>query len=93
MQSMLRLQHVSKSSCRLFTTSSIRHGTPWDRHPPLIARYTESFPVDLFRIGASDKVILRDYQVQKKLGRTSYDLHIQDDGKVHPRPGPNFDGK
>ena len=37
------------------------------------------------------KVVLRDYEEQKKLNRTSYDL-VTKDGKVLPKPGPNFEG-
>jgi hypothetical protein len=62
------------------------------KHPPLIGRYTDAFPVDLFRINASPKVILKDYNAQKKAVRTSYDLQVQEDRKVHPKSGPNFEG-
>ena len=37
------------------------------------------------------QVVLRDYEEQKKLNRTSYDL-VTKDGKVLPKPGPNFEG-
>jgi hypothetical protein len=60
-------------------------------NPPLLGRYT-TIPHELFRINASKKVILRNYEDQKKLGRSSYDLVVQPDGLVHPRPGDTFDG-
>ncbi|KAI8820478.1 uncharacterized protein EV422DRAFT_496888 [Fimicolochytrium jonesii] len=61
------------------------------KRPPLLGRH-RTVPVDLFRINASEKVILRDYTAQKKLKRTSYDLHIHEDGLVYPKDGPNFEG-
>ncbi|KAI9012994.1 hypothetical protein BC832DRAFT_548542 [Gaertneriomyces semiglobifer] len=61
------------------------------KQPPLLGRY-RVVPVDLFRINATDKVVLRDYEAQRKMKRTSYDLHVKEDGLVHPKDGPNFEG-
>ncbi|KAI5849588.1 hypothetical protein DFP73DRAFT_541133 [Morchella snyderi] len=66
------------------TYSSISRG-------PLLGRYT-TVPVDLFRVSATPKVVLRDFDTQNAIGRTSYDLHLGSDGLVHPKPGPNFEG-
>ncbi|KAI9319559.1 hypothetical protein DFJ73DRAFT_635296 [Zopfochytrium polystomum] len=59
--------------------------------PPLLGRH-RVVPVDLFRINNTDKVVLRDYAAQFYLGRPSYDLVVAEDGMVHPRDGPNFEG-
>lgn len=84
---------VSKiCATRLFSSTALR-SQPGGKHQPLIGRYDDTFPDDLFRINASPKVILRNFEAQKKLGRSSYDLHVHEDGKVHPRPGPNFEGE
>jgi hypothetical protein len=66
-------------SRRLFST----------KQPKLLGRYTKT-PIDLFRVNSTEKVVLRDYETQKKLGRYSYDLHLVD-GKVLPKDGPNFE--
>ena len=58
---------------------------------PLLGRY-DIIPCDSFRINTSAKVILRDYDQQMKKGRSSYDLKIAEDGLVHPKPGPDFEG-
>ncbi|KAF9017857.1 hypothetical protein BDZ89DRAFT_1074494 [Hymenopellis radicata] len=54
--------------------------------PPLLGRYT-TVPYELFSINATKKVILRDFAEQKAKGRSSYDLHIHEDGLVHPAKG------
>jgi hypothetical protein len=59
---------------------------------PLLGRYTV-VPVDLFRINASANVILRDYEAQKKKGRSSFDVKLAEDGLVHPKPGDTFEGQ
>ncbi|KAJ6625987.1 hypothetical protein B0H10DRAFT_1782217 [Mycena sp. CBHHK59/15] len=86
----------SRLSCRLafpalrpsahYTTSA-----PAKKLYPLLGRYTV-LPTELFRINSSTDVVLRDYAMQQEKDRTSYDLHIQEDGLVHPKPGPNFEG-
>ena len=59
--------------------------------PPLLGTYNFIYR-DLFRVNATEKVILRDFESQKKLGRSSYDLVLKD-GLVHPAPPTgNFEG-
>ncbi|KAF8316765.1 hypothetical protein DL93DRAFT_2134684 [Clavulina sp. PMI_390] len=96
----LRLSTIATpilSSTRALSTSSpaFTDSTPTPAkpkpNPPLLGRYTKT-PYELFRINASKKVILRDFVDQQKKGRSSYDLHVQPDGLVHPRPGDTFDG-
>ncbi|KAH8092570.1 hypothetical protein BXZ70DRAFT_1010661 [Cristinia sonorae] len=58
---------------------------------PLIARHTETFPVDLARVQSGLNVRLRDYEKQVALKRYSYDLKLVD-GKVWPAKGDNFIG-
>jgi len=57
----------------------------------LIGRHTV-LPLPLFRIQSGDKASLREYEDQKKKGRTSFDLKLGADGKVHPAPCPEFIG-
>lgn len=58
---------------------------------PLIGRY-DHVPVQLARVQSGTKVSLRDYEIQRKLKRFSYDLKLVD-GKVMPANGPNFIGE
>ncbi|KAK0463147.1 uncharacterized protein EV420DRAFT_1158643 [Desarmillaria tabescens] len=60
-------------------------------YKPLLGRY-DYLPCELFRINASKKIILRDYNKQIESGRISYDLRTHEDGLVHPKPGPMFEG-
>lgn len=83
---------VSSQSLRSpILTHACRRAYATKPNPPLLGRYT-TIPYELFRINASKKVILRNFEDQKKLGRSSYDLVVQEDGLVHPRPGDTFDG-
>jgi hypothetical protein len=59
--------------------------------PPLLGRYKEKTPIELFRIMPGTKVQLRDYDYQMAKKRASYDLHLHE-GKVLPRPGDKFEG-
>jgi len=59
---------------------------------PLLGRY-QVLPVELFRIGASEKVILRDFEAKMNKGRSSLDVKLAEDGLVHPKPGDTFEGK
>ncbi len=58
---------------------------------PLLGRY-DYLPCELFRINNSNRVTLRDYKKQIESGRTSYDLRTHEDGLVHPKLGPMFEG-
>jgi hypothetical protein len=49
-----------------------------------MSRYTQ-LPVTLYRIQSKLPVRLRDYEVQKSKGLTSYDLKLKN-GLVHPMP-------
>ncbi|KAK0443942.1 uncharacterized protein EV420DRAFT_1277800, partial [Desarmillaria tabescens] len=60
-------------------------------YKPLLGRY-DHIPCELFRINNSRDVILRDYKKRIKLGSTSCDLCVQEDGLVHPKLGPMFEG-
>jgi hypothetical protein len=53
---------------------------------PLLGRYRTT-PVELFRINSSPKVNLRDYKKQMAKGSGSFDLHLSEDGLVHPKTG------
>jgi len=57
-----------------------------------LGRYTV-IPVELFRINASEKVILRDFKAQEDKGRTSFDVKLAEDGLVHPKTGQTFEGE
>ncbi|KAJ7046818.1 hypothetical protein C8F04DRAFT_904870, partial [Mycena alexandri] len=59
----------------------------------LLGRY-DHLPEELFRIHTTRtrNVILRAYEEQMKLVRTSYDLDLNEDGIVHPKPGDLFEG-
>ncbi|KAF0852195.1 conserved uncharacterized mitochondrial protein [Andalucia godoyi] len=43
-------------------------------------------PQLLLRMQSGKAVRLRDFAAQQKLGRTSFDVKLQDDGLVHPIP-------
>jgi len=58
---------------------------------PLLGRYSV-LPADFFRINDSVKVVLRDYEAQKRKGRTPFDLLLGKDGWVHPHSGDIFEG-
>ncbi|KAK0468730.1 hypothetical protein IW261DRAFT_1345835, partial [Armillaria novae-zelandiae] len=58
---------------------------------PLLGRY-DYLPCELFRINDSNRVTLRDYKKQIELENTAYALRIHEDGLVHPKPGPAFEG-
>lgn len=57
---------------------------------PLLGRHSVT-PIELYRIQTGVKVKLRDYDVQAKQGRTSFDVVLKD-GLVHPAKGDNFIG-
>ncbi|KAJ7280157.1 hypothetical protein C8J57DRAFT_1301790 [Mycena rebaudengoi] len=80
------LVSLLRSACRSYAAPA---GTR-----PLIARYApgSALPVDLARVQSGMNVRLRDYETQKALKRFSYDLKVQEDGRVHPAEGPNFIG-
>jgi hypothetical protein len=80
------LRSVAHNAFRTYATKAASR--------PLIARYGpgSSLPVDLARVQSGLNVRLRDYETQKALNRFSYDLHIKEDGLVHPADGPNFIG-
>lgn len=59
--------------------------------PKLLGRYDKIYR-DLFRVNATSKVVLRDWHAQNKLGRSSYDLKVHEDGLVHPAASENFEG-
>ncbi|KAJ7273746.1 hypothetical protein B0H12DRAFT_1007738 [Mycena haematopus] len=68
-------------------TSTAAAATPTKRPlKPLLGRY-DYLPEELFRINTSKNVVLRAYEEQMKLGHTSYDLHLHEDGLVHPSRG------
>ncbi|RKO88195.1 hypothetical protein BDK51DRAFT_15407, partial [Blyttiomyces helicus] len=46
-------------------------------------------PLDLFRVGGSDKVNLRDFHKQQALGRSSFDITLQN-GLALPMEGRYF---
>ncbi|KAF7363474.1 hypothetical protein MSAN_01003200 [Mycena sanguinolenta] len=81
---------VFRSLCARYTSTAAAAPT---KRPlkPLLGRY-DYLPEELFRINTSKNVVLRAYEEQMKLGRTSYDLHLHEDGLVHPKPGPMFEG-
>ncbi|KAF9786396.1 hypothetical protein BJ322DRAFT_1059391 [Thelephora terrestris] len=58
---------------------------------PLLGRYTV-IPYDIFRVQSGSQVALRDFQVQKRLGRRSYDLHVGPGGMVQPSIGDKLQG-
>ncbi|KAJ1549858.1 hypothetical protein HK405_002084, partial [Cladochytrium tenue] len=60
------------------------------KKPPLIGRH-RVVPVELFRMGRTDRVQLRDYTRQVNMGRAAFDLLVHPDGLVHPRDGPLFE--
>ncbi|KAE8189224.1 hypothetical protein CF336_g5829 [Tilletia laevis] len=60
---------------------------------PLIGRYTDSFPVELFRVNGGDRIFLRDYHKQRSLGRNGFDITLGEDQLVHPRPGADYSGR
>lgn len=62
----------------------------------IIARYTQQFPISLFRIcGKSRAVRLREYAVQTAKGSRVFDVTLAEDNLIHPAPlddifiGPN----
>lgn len=57
---------------------------------PLCGRYTEELPIELFRMNNGRNINVRDYKAQMQKQRTSYDLHVQPDGLVHPYTGDFF---
>jgi hypothetical protein len=80
---------VFRSVCARYTSTA---AAPTKRPlKPLLGRF-DYLPEELFRINQSKNVVLRAYEEQMKLGRTSYDLHLHDDGLVHPKPGDLFEG-
>ncbi|OBZ70677.1 hypothetical protein A0H81_09464 [Grifola frondosa] len=84
-----RLRLFSSSPCTPEAAATRKPAVSWTM--PLLGRF-DHVPVELFRINWSEKVVLRDYESQMKMKRTSYDLHIQEDGFVHPKPGDTFEG-
>ena len=74
---------MNRSLCRSFSSRPLR---------PLLGRY-HVLPYDVFRVQSGPRVSLRDYQVQKKLGRRSYDLHVGPGGIIQPSVGDMFNGK
>lgn len=58
--------------------------------PPLFMQRFSVVPLQLFRIQNRKEVRLREYAAQEKLGRTSFDLMVQNDGLVHPMQGNKF---
>jgi hypothetical protein len=87
-------QVVHHGGCRRpFSISlPVHNATKRPDIPKLLGRF-HTFPLDLFRVNASDKVILRDYDTQKKLGRTSYDFKMHKDGMIHPKTKEYFEGE
>lgn len=55
-----------------------------------MGKYTET-PVTLYRIQTGSKVKLRDFDVQKKAGKKSFDL-VTKNGLVYPATGDLFMG-
>ena len=53
----------------------------------LIGRH-RVFPRELFRVSAQPAVRLRDRAQSVERGRRAYDLEVDADGLVQPRPGP-----
>ncbi|KAL0483621.1 CTP synthase [Acrasis kona] len=53
----------------------------YSKFDPLIGEYNE-FPIDLFRVNGTEKVILRDYDTQMKKNSRSYDLVFNENGLV-----------
>lgn len=56
---------------------------------PIIAKYNV-IPCTLFQIASQKKVVLREYEAQKKLGRHLYDFVARSDGLIVPS-GDMFD--
>jgi hypothetical protein len=82
-EKLLLLKMLSRHLLRSLSTKS---------RPPLLGKYNVIYR-DLFRVNATEKVILRDFESQKKLDRSSYDLVLKEDGLVHPSPSTgNFEG-
>jgi len=79
-------QPATVGVCRFLSTAGAKKP-----RPKLMGRYNYVYR-DLFRVNATSKVILRDWNAQQKLGRSSYDLKIKEDGLVHPEPSENFEG-
>mmetsp|Transcript_18707 Transcript_18707/g.26193 ORF Transcript_18707/g.26193 Transcript_18707/m.26193 type:complete len:169 (+) Transcript_18707:18-524(+) len=57
---------------------------------PLLGKF-DHIPIELYRIQTGVKVNLRDYDVQKKAGRTSFDVVLKN-GLVLPSEGDFFMG-
>jgi hypothetical protein len=57
----------------------------------LLGRY-KTLPIDLFRFQGGLNVKLREFNQQKSLGRTSFDLKVGPNGLVHPSDGEFFKG-
>jgi hypothetical protein len=74
---------MNPTLCRSFSNRPLR---------PLLGRY-QVLPYDVFRVQSGPCVSLRDYQVQKKLGRRSYDLQVGPGGIIQPSVGDMFNGK
>ena len=57
----------------------------------IIGKYRTS-PSNLFRIGTSKKVLLREYFDQKSKGKFSYDYTLKENGLILPAEGEEFIG-
>lgn len=62
------------------------------RSQKMLGRF-DVVPVDLFRINTMKKIQLRDFETQRKLNLTSYDLKVGTSGLVEPVAGELFEGK
>lgn len=63
---------------------------PARRARPMLGKYSH-IPIELFRVNDGPQVRLRDSEQQHNLGRRSYDLHLGNDGLVHPIAGDLFE--
>lgn len=84
---------MQKSVTSLFSVVAQRGFRSFCSEPPkrkLIGRYNAT-PIELYRIQTGVKVNLRDYEEQRKKGRTSFDL-VTKNGMVYPAEGEFFIG-
>lgn len=79
--------HALQPPARMARASMVT--MPTFKPRPLLGRYSV-LPVELFRVGPTDKVVLRDYHTQQNRGLTSFDCVLGGDGLVHPSEGDRF---
>lgn len=68
-----------------FIRSARAYSKKPSKRPKLLGVYS-SLPCDLFRVNATEKVILRDHDSQVAKNRTSYDTYLDANGLLQPSP-------